>query len=176
MPELTLRFQVAEGRLLHRQLARMSLDLDDFREPLEEAGGAYYDAIKGEFARQGQYGPQKWPALSEWYARWKATHHPGKTMLRLTDALYRSITDKGDAHAIYELSSHTLRLGTSLETPTGGWNLGLIHQLGAPRARWGPIPARPIIRNSKGTRTRITVIFTRWLQRKAAEADLAMST
>ena len=128
MSEITLHFQVAGGDVLHRQLGRVALDLTDFTQPLRESGEVIYDAIRDEFATQGQTQTPKWPALSPRYAAWKARHYPGKPMLRMTDALMRSITGRGAQGAVYELSTHTLTLGTDIETPTGGWNLGLLHQ------------------------------------------------
>ena len=175
MPELTLRFQIAGGNEIARRLPRIALELDDFTEPLRVSGRAIYNDIQTEFRNQGQRKQPRWPALNKTYAAWKARHYPGKTLLRLTDALHRSLTDKLDPNAVYELGRHQLTIGTSLETPTGGWNLGLIHQLGAPNARWGPIPPRPMIRPSEATKNRIEAIFKAWLQRKAAEADIAIT-
>jgi len=174
MPELFLHIEVAGATQLDSMLPRIALELTDFSEPLRETGQAIYDDIAKEFADEGQTKQPEWPEYGEFYGPWKAKHHPGKPMLEITGALRRSLTGSSAPGSIHDVSSHTLTIGTSLTTPGGKWNLGLIHQLGAPDAPH-PIPARPMIRLSEATNLRIRMIFQAWLQRKAAEADVEMS-
>ena len=169
MPELRLSFSVAGTPLLDRRINRLALNLHDFTEPLRETGEVIYDNIRAQFAAQGK---PKWAALSDLYAARKARKHPGKTILRATDRLMQSLTERTAPGAIYELTPTHVRIGTDVQTPDSRWNLGLIHQLGAPNRN---IPARPMIRLTMGSRTRIVVVFRQWLERKAATADLTLT-
>lgn len=48
-----------------------------------------------QFASEGRAGsPAGWAPLSPRYAAWKARHYPGKTILRRTDELYNSLTQR----------------------------------------------------------------------------------
>jgi phage gpG-like protein len=79
---------------LSRTLARMTEAVDDLR-PVWEALADRFASLEGrQFATEGRYGSGGWAPLSPRYAAWKARHYPGKTILRRTDDLYRSLTER----------------------------------------------------------------------------------
>lgn len=80
------------------------------------------------FAAGGLPGP--WAPLSPSYAAWKATHYPGKTILRRTDRLYASLTSRSP-DTVWEVTPRTIRFGTRVP-------YFVYHQTGTRR-----MPARP---------------------------------
>ena len=169
MPTYTISWEIAGEVQLSRTLTRLALDLHDFREPLKRVGKeVVYPEIKHQFDVEGD--PTKWPALSPGYARWKARHYPGVPMLTAKGGLRRSLTYKGAPGAIYDLTKEQLAIGTSLQTPGGKWNLGLIHQLGAPRAH---IPARPMLKLRVAAQGRAVAIFSDWFVEMARRAEVS---
>lgn len=70
----------------------------------------WLQATRQVFAAQGL--PVPWPALSPAYAAWKRQHYPGKTMMRRTDRLYRSLTQDRSGDMIWEATPRTIRYGT----------------------------------------------------------------
>ena len=170
MAEVTLHFSIAGVKPM--QFNRIALDLRDFSEPLREIGHVIHDSIRTQFRREGGVVGDKWAALKKWYAARKARRYPGKTILRATDRLMLSITSEHAQGSVFEVTPTQLTVGTDVTTPDGRWNLGLIHDKGAPRAN---ITARPIIVVPTSARTRIRVVFRQWLERKAAAADLTLT-
>lgn len=169
MSEVRLTFAIAGDTLLDRRFSRVALDLDDFSDPLRETGHAIHDAIRDQFAAEGS---PAWEPLSPRYAARKARTYPGMPILQATRRLMLSLTDADAPDAVFDVSPTRLILGTDVETPDGKWNIGLLHQLGAPNAN---IPARPMIRLPMTARTRITMIFRSWFASVADAQGLAVS-
>lgn len=54
---------------------------------------SFYEINKELFATEGKSGDHgKWRPLSDDYKAWKEKHYPGKTIMRRTDRLYKSLT------------------------------------------------------------------------------------
>lgn len=147
MSTLHLRFQVADKVLLDRALPRIAIELDDWTPALEASSDIIYAEISHQFSAQGQ---PPWAPLSRSYAARKARKFPGKPLLRATDGLYESLTIPGAAGNVHQITKDTLVIGSSLMV--GKWNLGLLHDKGAPNAS---LPARPIMRFRREARTAI---------------------
>ena len=152
-----IKWSIGGVTQLRRRLHGLALSLSDFTEPLRQVGAqVIYPEIVHQFRRQGQ---PRWQSLQERYAARKRRKYGDKPILQATGALMASLTDPQAAGAIYELDPLKLTIGTSLTTPGGKWNLGLIHQEGAERAS---IPARPMLRLRPSAQTRAVGIFHRW--------------
>lgn len=80
------------------QLNRTLADIDDRATDMREVWEVLADRLavveERQFRTEGGYASGGWPALSPRYAAWKATHYPGQTILRRTDELYESLTDR----------------------------------------------------------------------------------
>jgi phage gpG-like protein len=74
------------------------------------------------FSSEGSGRSGKWRALSATYAAWKTRKHPGKTILRLNDRMWSSLTGQ-TAETIQQLDTRKLTLGT--RTP-----YAIFHQIG----------------------------------------------
>ena len=169
MPTYTISWEIAGEVQLSRTLTRLAIDLHDFRVPLKQVGKeVVYPEIRNQFGKEGD--PGHWPRLSPGYARWKARHHIGAPMLVASGALRASLTFAGAPGAIYDLTKEQLTIGTSLQTPGGKWNLGLIHQQGAPRAH---IPARPMLKRRVAAQGRAVTIFSDWFAEMGRKAEVS---
>lgn len=162
-----LNWTVAGERQLARRFTVLAMNLSNYARPLARmARDVIYPEIRHQFQSEGD--PQ-WDALSAAYRRWKALHYPGKQILQATGALLASLTNRRAPHAIYSLTKTMLVIGTDLRTPDGDWNIGLLHQLGAPRAS---LPARPMLRLRASAQTRAVEIFARWLWEEGRHAEV----
>lgn len=154
-----LRWEVAGAVQLSRTFTRLGAVLRDFRRPLRRlAREVIYPEIKHQFETEGN---PAWPPLSPGYARRKALKYPGRPKLVASGALRKSLVNRNATGSIYTLTKEYLEIGTSLKTPNKRWNLGLIHQLGAPRAK---VPARPMLRLRPEAQTQAVVIFHEWFR------------
>lgn len=92
----------------------------------------FLEAERRQFASEGRFGSGGWPALSPNYARWKRRHYPGRTILRRTDELFRSLTV---GPQIRIANRRELRLGSAVAH-------GVYHQQGdgVPRRRPVDLP------------------------------------
>lgn len=77
---------------LNRTLARVTDAVHDLRPAWEVLAGRFVAMERQQFDTEGRYASAGWAPLSPRYARWKAAHYPGKTILRRTDDLYNSLT------------------------------------------------------------------------------------
>jgi hypothetical protein len=167
---LQIRWTVAGDVQLSRAFTGLALELEDFREPLGLlADDVIYPAIEEQFRDQGS---PSWPALMPAYAAWKRRKFPGKTILRRTDALYHSLTDRTATGAIFRLTPELLEIGTSLQVGTGRkWNLGLIHQKPGTDSNLEP---RPPMRLTKAFQTKAIAVFANWIRKKGIAAGVGV--
>jgi phage gpG-like protein len=164
-----LNWTIAGERQLARRFTRLAMTLSNYARPLARmARDVIYPEIRHQFQAEGDPG---WDPLSAAYAAWKARKYPGKPKLQATGALLASLTNRRAKHAIYTLTKDELIIGTSLRTPDGEWNLGLLHQLGAPKAK---LPARPMMRLRESAQTRAVEIFARWLWEEGQHAEVGV--
>lgn len=108
---------------LDRTLARFA-GVGDARDVWHELADRFATLERRQFASEGAYGSGGWPALSDDYAEWKARHYPGKTILRRTDALYKSLTAR--PFGVEEIRPEAMTIGSDVD-------YGEYHQTGGPR-------------------------------------------
>jgi phage gpG-like protein len=125
-----------------------TLDLGGLDRRLEHVAGAMRDLrpawgavqeifvafMKELFATQGGYVGEAWEPLSPGYAAWKARHAPDKSILRLRDRLYGSLTSTASTEHVYRTGPSFAEMGTRVA-------YAVHHQTGTRR-----MPARPPIK------------------------------
>lgn len=123
---VTLSFGVFGEQQVERTLEGIADRAEDMRPAWEVLRGRFLRVEQRQFASQGRYSGG-WAPLSPRYAAWKARHYPGKTILRRTDQLWRSLT-QGPEIAILE--PRFMMLGSAVR-------YGAFHQAGG-----GNLPRR----------------------------------
>ena len=113
---------------LSRTLADLGDRTDDLRPVWDELADRFVGLERRQFATEGLYGSGGWAPLSPRYAAWKARAYPGKTILRRTDALYESLTDRPLGVEVFEPGRMVIGSDVSY---------GAYHQLG------GEVDGRP---------------------------------
>lgn len=106
---------------LDRSLADIEDQTLDLRPVFEALADRFADLELRQFETEGRFGGSGWPALSPTYARWKATHYPGKTILRRTDDLFASLTSR--PFGVEVLEPQTMVIGSDVD-------YGAFHQRG----------------------------------------------
>lgn len=134
---------VANRVVFDREMLRFAERCTDPRISLWPAISAEMVAIWREhFAGEGVGPAGRWPPLSASYARWKMRHFPGKTILRRTDRMYKSLVQK-TSDSIQRISMTELELGTAVPYAS-------FHQRGTTR-----MPARMIVDLNEAQKVRI---------------------
>lgn len=90
----TIRFEFYGDEQINRTLADREERVTDAREAWEVLARRFATAERRQFTSQGLYGSGGWRPLSPRYAAWKASRYPGKTILRRTDDLFKSLTQR----------------------------------------------------------------------------------
>jgi phage gpG-like protein len=115
---LMFRMEVAGFEPVRVSLQRFGQRIQDFRPFwIEYFAPAFYRDLQRNFELEGRY-VGGWAPLSPAYKAWKDQHYPGKTILRRTDALFRSLTFDGHTvgpRGIFLPEERRLVLGTSVE-------------------------------------------------------------
>lgn len=142
--------------VLNRAFNRVEEMISDFRPIWPNVAGEIYRINAEQFDSESSKGASgKWAALSPAYKRWKEVHYPGQPILRLTNALFESLTDPEANDAVFQLGRDELVIGSRVPYATA-------HQRGA-----GFMPARPIFSFSEPQKRRI---------QKAIQAGLVQFT
>ncbi|HYE86258.1 MAG TPA: phage virion morphogenesis protein [Vicinamibacterales bacterium] len=114
---LVFRMQVSGYEPVSVALSRFGDRIKDFRPFwIEYFAPSFYRSIQRNFELEGQ-AVGGWAPLSPAYKAWKDQHYPGKTILRRTDALFRSLTFDGRGagpRGIFLPDQRQLVLGTSV--------------------------------------------------------------
>lgn len=143
-----LRFTFYGDEQLNRTLVRFSEHAHDARPAWRAIRRDFIALEKAQFRSQGQAGSGGWRPLSPDYAAWKARHYPGKTILRRTDELFRSLTV---GPAVNVVERQFMIIGSDVD-------YGAYHQAGGPN-----LPQRRPIELPEFTRTRWVKILQRYL-------------
>ena len=69
----------------------------------------WFDAIDENFASGGD--PVEWPALSPAYEKWKQSRFPGQPIMRRSDELYDSLTNRTSS-TIWSVGARHIEFGT----------------------------------------------------------------
>lgn len=129
-----LTFEVAGEVQLRRAFSRFGDGVTDLRAPFTGIADDFEKMSERIFASEGSTGGRgQWAPLTQAYAARKAKIAPGKSILRLTDRLWRSLTGRNSADAIRSIKKDELRLGSKVP-------YGLYHQdARSPRTKRRPI-------------------------------------
>lgn len=123
---------------LDRELLRFQDRGDDFSPMFESLAEDFYSIERAQFASEGRFASAGWAPLSSAYAARKARLHPGKTILRATDALFESLT--GGAGSTRRITNDEMYLAGAAH--------GIFHQRGTRRMpRRRPVELRIQDRN-----------------------------
>lgn len=116
----------------------------------------FYELQERAFATEGASSGGRWAPLSPRYATHKASRYPGKTILRRTDALYRSLTGPFSEFSTFRLTDDEVLMATR-------------HPAAVPHAQGtSRMPARPPVRLRDIDRRR----WLKGLQRYLIEGDI----
>lgn len=131
---INLGFKVEGQDKLNDALEELELTFKDFRPLFREAAKLFYEFEKQAFEAEGETSAGgEWEELSPLYELIKEQRYPGKTILRRTDALYRSLTQPNARGSIRRVTETELLIGTGID-------YALWHQTGTSR-----MPERPVI-------------------------------
>lgn len=111
---LRLRFSFYGEEQIDRTLDRLEA-VDDMRPAWEVLADRFYRAEARQFASSGAYGSGGWPPLSPKYAAWKARRYPGQPILRRTDDLWKSLTQRGAGGGVLVLEPSFMVIGSSVD-------------------------------------------------------------
>ena len=125
---------------LDEVLNRMITHVGDLSGAWREIADIIRQALRHQFEVEGD---PDWQPLSPAYAARKARLKPGAPILVFTGQLRSSLTSPSSPDHLQRYGPHFLEVGSTLRTPDGNYNLGLLHQRGAPAAH---LPARPMLR------------------------------
>lgn len=127
---VTFEFGVLGDTQVKRTLADYAEAAEDMSPLWEKLATSFQGIERRAFHSQGATSAGGWAALSPAYAAWKARAYPGKTILRRTDALYRSLTER--PFGVEVIEPHLMRLGTDVKSDTG-FDYPRAHQQGTAR-------------------------------------------
>jgi len=120
----------------------------------------YIAFIKEQFQSEGGYTGTTWQPLNPSYARWKAQHAPGKSILRLRDRLYGSLTGRSHPEQIFRTGKNWMEYGTSVF-------YARIHQTGSMSIRDRP-PKRTVLPPlTRAEGEKVVDVFLAYLLKKA---------
>ncbi len=108
-----IQFEVAGEVQLARSFSRFGDSASDLRPAFTGIADNFQTIEERLFETEGRTGGRgAWAPLSQAYAARKAQVAPGKTILRLSDRLWRSLTGRDRGDAIREIKRQQMRLGT----------------------------------------------------------------
>ncbi len=145
---VAVRFDLFGDTQLLRTIDRRLDYVSDMRPAWRELRRLFLVAERRQFATQGAWGSGGWAPLSEDYRRWKLRVFPGKTILRATDELYRSLTE---GPQIYVERPHEVIMGSAVRH-------GRFHQSGG-----GNLPRRRVLELPESERRGWVKVMQRYL-------------
>lgn len=163
-----LQFVMQQPNRLEQRLMAFGQAVSDLR-PFwqDEFGPWYFGQVQDLFALEGQtrgsggrFGTGQWKPLSPWYARWKAQHYPGTTILVRTGALRNSVSwpwVQSGAWGIWDPQPTHVTYGTKVPYAPK-------HQYGNPATR---LPARPFLPPVDAPR--FTAMLSAWILRRSGQ-------
>ena len=142
-----LRFAVFGDDQVVRTIDRVEEAAADMRPVWEVLADRFVHLERRQFATEGTYSGG-WAPLSPRYAAWKARAYPGKTILRRTDELWRSLTEGPEVRII---EPAFMVLGSAVD-------YGAYHQKGGPN-----LPQRRPVELSENERREWVRIMQRYI-------------
>lgn len=161
---VNLGFKVeGQGKLLDA-LDELELTFRDFRPLFREAAKLFYEFEKQAFETEGESSAAgDWEELSPLHELIKQQAFPGKTILRRTDALFRSLTQPNARGSIRRVTDTELLIGTGID-------YALYHQTGTSR-----MPERPVIALTDEQQRQMATFLRRGLAEFVTRAGFLVS-
>lgn len=159
---MRISIQVEGEERLLRALKGAESDVTDLRSSWRPVSDEIYSITRAQFASQGGRAGSRWPPRAQSTVdRYTAINRKGfkvlNETLRRTDAMFKSLANRGAAHGIYEEEAMSLTMGTDLPYAN-------IHQRGG-----GKIPQRKIFDLTDADADRLMKILKRGLTVKIAD-------
>ena len=149
---------------LNDALEALELTFKDFRPLFRDAAKLFYEFEKEAFETEGESSAAgEWAELSPLYELLKEQQFPGKTILRRSDALFRSLTQPNARGSIRRVTETELVIGTTID-------YALYHQTGTSR-----MPARPIIALTQKQERQMATFLRKGLAEFVARAGFLVS-
>jgi phage gpG-like protein len=99
----------------NRVFNRIDEFISDFRSVWPLVAQEFYQIEEEQFASEGAAGLSgKWAPLSAPYKRWKEIHFPGQPILKLSNAMYESLTSPDAPDSIFLPEPEQLTIGTKV--------------------------------------------------------------
>jgi phage gpG-like protein len=130
---ITLQIESHGEQLVARTFMRFADDVEVPRAALEEVADEMRRITKQQFETEGGHASGGWKPLTEMRREFKRRHGLDPHILRATNALMRSLTEKFASGAIERLSGDSLVFGSAVR-------YGIYHQSSQPRS---VMPFRP---------------------------------
>lgn len=154
-----IKMQV-DAENLEVMLRGIDAGLSNLTPVWNQVRNVYVAFVKEQFKSEGSYTGSTWKPLNPAYAKWKAEHAPGKSILRLRDRLYGSLTNKSHSEHIFRTGPSWMEYGTSVF-------YARIHQTGSLAVTNRP-PKRTVIPPlTKAEGDQIVDIFAAYLFKRA---------
>ena len=137
---VNFQFEVFGEPQVHFMFLDMKNRASNFGPAFEGIAKDYYEGETSTFAAEGAFeGKPSWAPLSAKYAERKRMRWGDKPILEASGALKAAATNRAGRGSIFRMSALSLAMGVDLRV--GGWNLGMLHQLGTRK-----LPKREVIR------------------------------
>lgn len=150
MAIVTLNIGIEGDKQVNATLLSMKRRVEDWSPFWAQVRNLLIDRMKQQFDTEGSRA-SAWQPLSARYKSWKDQHYPNKTILRLTDRLYNSLTKIDDPNMVYETNPQQMTFGTKVRYAAK-------HQLGE-----GRIPQRRILSLTTQDRRDIIELGRTWI-------------
>lgn len=152
-----------EGEVqLLRSFERFTEGVTNLEPAFEEVGIDVREILVEQFAHEGN----GWAPLTPAYAARKRRLYGDKPILRATDRMFLSLTNKGAEGNITDIHPMEASYGTSVKSK-GGFPYPRAHQRGA-----GNLPQRKIFALTEANKRRITRTMQRYVVETARGAGL----
>lgn len=143
--------------------------LREFLRAIERPGDELWNEVgayiqRGVAARFATDGWGQWPDISASWRNWKADHDFLTDILRKTDALRNSLTER-TRDTVWRTGPSWFEFGTKVTDPETDYPYPGLHQNGWP----GAIPARPFLVRGDWMGD-VTLAFERFVDRRRQEA------
>lgn len=109
---MEIQLSVFGEEIVRRELLRWADAAEDMDPVFAELRDDFYDIEERAFATEGKWQGEPWEQLSPRYARWKARHFPGTTILEREGKLKQSLTSRTGPDAIYDESEDGMFVGS----------------------------------------------------------------
>lgn len=114
---LSLSVDVDGHRELDLSLSKLGATVTNLEKHWPKVADVFYEIELDQFLSEGARTGRKWAPLTRAYSERKQLSQggfaSGDNILRLTDALKRSLTERGDSQGVYDSTPDSLTLGTT---------------------------------------------------------------